>query len=306
MKRYSLLCCMVAMSGFSYGESKESLQYLKKPKNVEKKSHHKKEESKNKEKKSLEKPKHYIYQKSGRPKKETPGVVVSGLSTQGNMLVPFSKNTAQEKHDGMMYLYDHTFHQKHGHITDLMIVLADWKSKKYLSAFKKSVNRIHESLDDWGALKDATESYDAFACCQVEIFENQRLAKKESALGGALQKKLRSLAHTQPELMFAAHKLAHSRLLLAQYAQDHRLDQCIASAEKSLKSKPLQKKFNTKDLRLVHARNRLVSLCILLEGAVVHYCAIQEALVSDMEKKSVPVQKAIDAIMKELQQTLLL
>ena len=305
-----LLACLV-ISGLlcenleaSSSNSKKSHKAQTKPKAKALAS--KKSDNDKKSEKSVAPAKHYIYPRSSlRPKNQKPGVVLSSLSIKGNCLVPYGKDSKKDLHDGMMHIYENTFHAKHGHVLEIMQAIVETNSSKEFAKFKKAVNRIHASSDDWNALKDAVSLYNAFACKQVELFEKQRLQKREPELNNKLQKAVTKIAHTQSALMYASHSLAHSRNLLEEYAQDPRLDQYIKNAEKALKSNAIQNKFNTSDKRLVQTRNRLVALCVLLEGAIVHDCAVQDALVTDMEKQSVPVQKTIDAIIKEIKQTLL-
>ena len=55
----------------------------------------------------------------------------------------------------------------------------------------------------------------------------------------------------------------------------------------------------------MQVKNRLIALCVLLEGAVLQYCAVKEALVTEIEKQSLPMQQSIDVIIKEIHATLL-
>lgn len=309
---YTILLACLGISGLLCGDLEGSASNSEASHTIKKKSkkaHTAKKKSKVKASKKSEKsaatPKHYIYPRQPRPKNQKPGVVLSGLSMKGNSLVPFSKDSKKDLHDGMMHVYENTFHAKHGHVLQVINAIIESKSKKQVTQFKKAAARVHESPDDWNALKEAVTCYDAIACIQVELFEKQRLQKKEPELNNRLQKTLRTIAHTQSELSYASHSLAHSRKLLEEYAQDHHLDQYIKNTEKALKSEKIQNKFNTTDDRLVQTRNRLVALCVLLEGAAVHYCAVKEALVTDMEKQSVLVGKAINVILKEIKMTLL-
>lgn len=244
---------------------------------------------------------HYIYPRAmHRSKNQKSGVVVSGFSMKGSALVPYGKDTKEARHDAMMHVYEHTFHEKHGHVLEIMQALVQSRTKKCLAQFLKAVAKIHKNSDDWGALKEAVSLYDEFACKHVEFFEKERLQKKEPEYNNKLQKSLKKIAHTQPALMYASHSLAHSRKLLEEYIQDSYLDQCMQNLEKSLKNDVIQGKFNSSESRVVQVLNRLVALCVLLEGAVVHYCAVQDALVTNMEKKSVPVGKAVHEIIKEI------
>ncbi len=327
MKKYTMLLACLALSGLIYAKADEVDKSAKKHKapaaKAQLKTKSKGSESKklmaanSKDKNtvsSLKKPKkfaprnnkHYIYPRSSsRAKNQNSGVVLSGLSAKGNMLIPFSKDSQKDKHAGIMHVYDHAFHAKQGHVLELMSVIVDMKSKKALTVFKKALDRIHAASDDWGALKEAVTSYDEFACTTVELFAKERLQQREVPLNAKLKRTVRKIIHTQPELMYAAHKVAHSRLLLSEYAQDNRLDQYLKTTEKALKSDKIVRKFNSSKQRVVQTRNRLVALCVLLEGAVVNYCAVKDALVTDIEKQSLSAGKAIEEIIKEIQQTLL-
>lgn len=239
-------------------------------------------------------------------KRSKPGVAIPGLSMKGNTIVPFSKDSKKELHDCIMHLYDHAFYGNHAHVLEIMNAIIELQTKKDCIRFKKASGAIHKASDNWRALQDAVSSYDVFACKQVEIFKKKRLQKIESVPHYRLQRAVRKISHKQPLLMYASGRLAHSRLLLSEYAQNDSLNQDILVLENMLKSSDIQKKFNTSNQRMVMIRNRLVALCVLLEGAVLHYCAVQESLVSEIEKQSLPEQKSMHAIIQEIQETVLI
>ena len=207
---YTLLLACLAISSLVYAKSEEHLVRSENADHKKSKSH----------KENSSKAKHYLYPRSSRPKKHASGVTLSGLSVKGNVLVPISKDTLKEAHNCMMHVYEHTFHAKHGHVLEVMQTIVESKSKKEFAAFKKAIARIHESSDDWNALKQASASYDLVALTYVEFCEKERLQEKKCELNSRLEKVLRKIAHTQPALVYASGKLAHSRLLLQEYAQD--------------------------------------------------------------------------------------
>ena len=237
--------------------------------------------------------------------KHKPGAVIPGLSMKGNTLIPFSKDSKKDMHYGMMHVYDHAFYGMHAHVIEIMKAIVEIQSKKSFLTFKKAIAKIHEASDDWGALKDAVSSYDAFACAQVALFKKKRLKTKDFSANAKLHKVVKKISHAQPALMYASGRVAHSRLLLAEYTQNHHLNTYLTTVEKTLKSNVVQKRFNTSDKHLVQVKNRLIALCVLLEGAVLQYCAVKEALVTEIEKQSLPMQQSIDVIIKEIHATLL-
>jgi len=243
---------------------------------------------------------HYIYPRT-RAKNQARGAKVPDVSIKGNKLVPFAKADKVMQHNAIMHVYATTFHDKHGHVLQVMQAAGPSMQKEF-KKFKKAVKNVCAYPEDWNLLQESMHWYDMIAISEVNAFSKEREAKSKLKVNKKLEVTLKKVAHSKPLLSYAAQSLNHSKLLLEEYAFNIRLIQHVESLQKAMENKKTKMKFNTPEM--AQARNRMVALVVLLEGAAVHYGAIIEAYADEAQKQSVSVDNVIESLIREIKDTL--